>query len=185
MFSSKPEMEYSILVACFLTFAIFHSSQAQNSPQQNFLNAHNAARRQVGVSPMTWDNRLAAYAQNYANQRIGDCGMIHSHGPYGENLAAAFPQLNAAGAVKMWFDEKKWYDYNSNSCAPGKVCGHYTQVVWRNSVRLGCARVRCNNGWVFITCNYDPPGNYIGQRPYGDLEEQPAFDSKLDLPTDV
>ncbi|KAF3649586.1 putative basic form of pathogenesis-related protein 1-like [Capsicum annuum] len=178
-------MEYSILVACFLTFAIFHSSQAQNSPQQNFLNAHNTARRQVGVSPMTWDNRLAAYAQNYANQRIGDCDMIHSHGPYGENLAAAFPQLNAAGAVKMWFDEKKWYDYNSNSCAPGKVCGHYTQVVWRNSVRLGCARVRCNNGWVFITCNYDPPGNYIGQRPYGDLEEQPAFDSKLDLPTDV
>ncbi|XP_049414674.1 pathogenesis-related protein 1A1 [Solanum stenotomum] len=179
-------MKYSILVVCFITFAIiFHSSQAQ-TPRENFLNAHNAARRQVGVGPMTWDYGLAEYAQNYANQRIGDCGMIHSDGPYGENLAAAFPQLNAAGAVKMWDDEKQWYDYNSNTCAPGKVCGHYTQVVWRDSVRLGCARVRCNSGWVFITCNYDPPGNYIGRRPYGDLEDQqPAFDSKLELPTDV
>uniref|UniRef100_M1DFN5 PR1 protein n=1 Tax=Solanum tuberosum TaxID=4113 RepID=M1DFN5_SOLTU len=119
---------------------------------------------------MTWDNRLAAYAQNYANQRMGDCRMQHSSGPYGENLAAAFPALNAGGAVKMWVDEKQWYHYNSNTCQADKVCGHYTQVVWRNSVRLGCARVRCNNGWYFITCNYDPPGNWNGQRPYGDHE---------------
>ncbi|XP_059313863.1 basic form of pathogenesis-related protein 1-like [Lycium ferocissimum] len=172
------------LVVCFITFAIFHSSQAQDSPQ-DYLNAHNAARRRVGVGPMKWDNRVAAFAQNYANKRIGDCRMQHSGGPYGENLAAAFPQLHAAGAVKMWVDEKQWYNYNSNTCQAGKVCGHYTQVVWRNSVRLGCARVRCNNGWYFITCNYDPPGNWRGQRPYGDLEEQPAFDSKLELPTDV
>lgn len=172
------------LIICFLSFAIiFHSSQAQNSPQ-DYLNPHNEARRQVGVGPMTWDNRLAAFAQNYANQRAGDCRMQHSGGPYGENLAAAFPQLNAAGAVKMWVDEKQWYNYNSNTCQAGKVCGHYTQVVWRNSVRLGCARVKCNNGWYFITCNYDPPGNWNGQRPYGDLEEQPDFDSKLKLPTD-
>ncbi|XP_055816009.1 basic form of pathogenesis-related protein 1-like [Solanum dulcamara] len=173
------------LIVCFITFAIFPSiSQAQNSPQ-DYLNAHNAARRQVGVGPMRWDNRLAAFAQNYANKRAGDCRMQHSGGPYGENLAAAFPQLNAAGAVKMWVDEKQWYNYNSNTCQAGKVCGHYTQVVWRNSVRLGCARVRCNNGWYFITCNYDPRGNMNGQRPYGDLEHQPDFDSKLELPIDV
>ncbi|KAK2998900.1 hypothetical protein RJ639_023346, partial [Escallonia herrerae] len=45
----------------------------------------------------------------------------------------------------------------------GQMCGHYTQVVWRNSVRLGCARVQSNSGWWFIACNYDPPGNYIAQ----------------------
>ncbi|KAK9904643.1 hypothetical protein M0R45_000535 [Rubus argutus] len=28
------------------------------------------------------------------------------------------------------------------------------------------ARVQCSNLWWFVTCNYDPPGNYIGQRPY-------------------
>lgn len=169
-------MNYSILVSCFITFAIFYTSQGQNRPK-NYLIPHNEARRQVGVGPMTWDDSLAAYAQNYANQRISDCGMIHSHGPYGENLAAAFPELNAADAVRMWVDEKQCYDSNSNTCTPEQVCGHYTQVVWRNSIRLGCAKVRCNNGWYFITCNYDPPGNYIGQHPYDDVEaEQPSSD---------
>ncbi|KAK4739871.1 hypothetical protein R3W88_003568 [Solanum pinnatisectum] len=57
------------LVVCFITFAIFHfKSKAQNTPQ-DYLNAHNEARRQVGVGPMTWDNGLATFAQNYANQR--------------------------------------------------------------------------------------------------------------------
>ncbi|CAA6657659.1 unnamed protein product [Spirodela intermedia] len=39
-------------------------------------------------------------------------------------------------------------------------------MVWRNSVRVGCARVRCGNGSFFVTCNYDPPGNVGGKRPY-------------------
>ncbi|KAM3377389.1 hypothetical protein P3S68_009802 [Capsicum galapagoense] len=188
LFSSKDKMKYSNLVACFIiTFSIFHSSQSQYS-LEDYLIPHNEARRQVGVGPMTWNDTLVAFAQNYANQRIGDCGMIHSHGPYGECLAAAFPYLNASYAVKMWVDEKEWYDFKSNTCASGQVCGHYTQVIWRNSVRLGCARARCNNGWYFITCNYDPPGNYIGQRPLGDVEaaaEQPSSDSPSKPPNYV
>ncbi|KAK2987450.1 hypothetical protein RJ640_018587 [Escallonia rubra] len=86
--------------------------------------------------------------------------------PYGENLAKGSGDFTGKAAVDLWVGEKQYYDYNSNSCASGKVCGHYTQVVWRKSARVGCARVRCNNGWWFITCNYDPPGNYVGQRPY-------------------
>ncbi|XP_010252393.1 PREDICTED: basic form of pathogenesis-related protein 1-like [Nelumbo nucifera] len=141
-----------------------HVSLAQDSPQ-DYINAHNAARAEVGVGSMTWDDKVAAYAQQYANQRIGDCALVHSGGPYGENLAAAMPSLSGTDAVKMWVDEKQYYDYNSNSCSGGE-CLHYTQVVWRDSVRLGCAKVHCNNGWDFVTCNYDPPGNYVGQRPY-------------------
>ena len=57
--------------------------------------------------------------------------------------------------------------YEKFYCAAGKVCGHYTQVVWRDSTAIGCARVDCNNGGgVFITCNYNPPGNYVGRSPY-------------------
>ncbi|KAK3018581.1 hypothetical protein RJ639_002816 [Escallonia herrerae] len=143
-----------------------HSTQAQNS-RQDYLDAHNAARAQVGVGPLTWDDGVASYAQHYANQRIEDCGCEHSHGgPYGENIAFGSGDFSRKAAVDLWVGEKKYYDYNSNSCASGYGCGHYTQVVWRNSTRVRCARVRCNNGWCFITCNYDPPGNYVGERPY-------------------
>ena len=149
-----------------MVLALAHTSCAQNS-QQDYLNAHNTARSQVGVGAMTWDNTLATYAQNYANQRKADCNLVHSGGPYGENIAWGSPSLTGTGAVNMWVAEKADYDYNSNTCASGKVCGHYTQVVWRNSVRLGCGRVQCNNnkGW-FVICSYDPRGNYNGQRPY-------------------
>ncbi|CAB4290778.1 unnamed protein product [Prunus armeniaca] len=74
--------------------------------------------------------------------------------------------LSGLDAVDMWLVEKADYNYDSNSCADGKVCGHYTQVVWRNTARVGCAKVRCNSGGTFIGCNYDPPGNYVGQKPY-------------------
>ena len=147
-----------------LFLAIVHISYAQNSPA-DYVNAHNAARAQVGVGPMTWDANLAAFAQNYANQRKGDCRLVHSGGAFGENLAWSSGDLSGTAAVNMWVAEKPSYNYNSNSCVGG-VCGHYTQVVWRNSARLGCAKVRCNNGGTFIGCNYDPRGNINGQRPY-------------------
>ncbi|XVE94079.1 hypothetical protein REPUB_Repub01dG0249800 [Reevesia pubescens] len=156
----------SLALTCLMALALLVlPSHAQDSPQ-DYLNAHNAARAAVGVGPMTWDNTVAAYAQNYANQRIGDCNLVHSGGPYGENLAWSSGNLSGTDAVGLWVDEKVNYDYNSNTCAPGKVCGHYTQVVWRNSVRLGCAKVGCSSGGTFIGCNYDPPGNVIGQKPY-------------------
>jgi pathogenesis-related protein 1 len=94
---------------------------------------------------------------------------VHSHVPqYGENLFwGSGKDWTAAQAVKKWADERPDYDYASNSCVGGRMCGHYTQIVWRNSTRIGCARVLCDHdAGVFITCNYSPPGNYIGQRPY-------------------
>ena len=155
-----------LLVVCLTGLAVLMQvSQAQNSPQ-DFINAHNAARSQVGVGPMTWDPTVAGYAQNYANQRAGDCRLVHSGGRYGENIAWGSGDLSGTASVNMWVGEKKDYDYNSNTCRAGAVCGHYTQVVWRKSVRLGCAKVRCSTGGTFVICSYDPPGNYIGQRPY-------------------
>ncbi|KAG6409071.1 hypothetical protein SASPL_132102 [Salvia splendens] len=93
--------------------------------------------------------------------------MVHSgNRQYGENLAKGSGDFTCRAAVDLWVGEKAYYNYGSNSCAGGRVCGRYTQVVWRNSNRLGCARARCNNGWWLISCNYAPPGNYVGQRPY-------------------
>ncbi|KAF5731876.1 hypothetical protein HS088_TW18G00562 [Tripterygium wilfordii] len=150
---------------CLLSLGMLVTpSHAQNS-QQDFVDAHNAARAQVNVGPMAWDDGVANYAQNYANQRKGDCNMVHSGGKqYGENLAWSSGDITATDAVNMWVAEKANYNYESNSC--NGVCGHYTQVVWRKSVRLGCARVGCDNGGTFVICSYDPPGNYNGELPY-------------------
>ncbi|KAF3455764.1 hypothetical protein FNV43_RR00406 [Rhamnella rubrinervis] len=150
----------SILGLCLL----LQASLAQNS-QKDYLSAHNAARAAVGVGPLVWDDRVAAFAQEYAKRHIGDCNMVHSGGPYGENLAKSTGDLSGTAAVNLWVGEKRNFNYMSNSCVGGE-CRHYTQVVWRNSARVGCAKVRCNNGGTLIGCNYDPRGNIIGQLPY-------------------
>ncbi|PSS00043.1 Basic form of pathogenesis-related protein like [Actinidia chinensis var. chinensis] len=139
-------------------------SFGQNSPQ-DYLNAHNAARAQVSVGPMTWDSTVAAYAQSYANQRVSDCNLVHSDSDYGENLAKGYGSFTGVNAVNLWVAEKTHYNYSSNTCVGGE-CLHYTQVVWRDSARLGCAKVQCSSGWWFTTCNYDLPGNYEGEHPY-------------------
>nr|KYP48469.1 hypothetical protein KK1_029844 [Cajanus cajan] len=155
----------SIIAVILVVAATSSVCNAQNSPQ-DYLNAHNKARSEVGVGPMRWDATVASYAQNYVNKLKGNCKMVHSGGPYGENLAWSSGDMTGVGAVNLWVGEKPKYDYNSNQCVGGE-CRHYTQVVWRNSVRLGCAKVRCNDGRsTIISCNYDPPGNYVNQRPY-------------------
>ncbi|KAL3843831.1 hypothetical protein ACJIZ3_001234 [Penstemon smallii] len=149
---------------------------SQQNSHQDFLDAHNRARVEVGVQPLVWNKTVANYALKYAHERYGDCNMEHSMGPYGENLAEGWGILSGVdavgigdftgqAAVNLWVRERPFYDPSSNTCVGGE-CRHYTQVVWRNSVRLGCARGRCSNGSWFISCNYDPPGNFIGQRPY-------------------
>ncbi|PWA71847.1 pathogenesis-related protein 1B [Artemisia annua] len=116
---------------------------------------------------MVWNTSLAAYARNYATRRMRDCNLVHSGGPYGENLAKGSGRFTGTAAVNLWVAEKSYYDYNTNTCAYGHECRHYTQVVWRDSVQLGCARARCaNSRWWFVICNYYPCGNYVGQTPY-------------------
>ncbi|KAI6678222.1 hypothetical protein NL676_039018 [Syzygium grande] len=78
-----------------LTLALIPLSIAQDSPQ-DYVAAHNAARSQVGVGPMAWDEGVAGYARDYANKHASDCTrLVHSGGPYGENLAWGPPILQA------------------------------------------------------------------------------------------
>ncbi|KAK8637708.1 hypothetical protein V6N13_136174 [Hibiscus sabdariffa] len=151
-----------------VVFLLLLSTTQGSSLTSQFLSPQNAARAAIGLRPLVWNARTASYAQWYANQRRKDCALRHSNGPYGENIFWGSGNVwKAAQAAALWVSERKWYDYRSNSCAGGEECGHYTQIVWSRSKRVGCAMVVCDGGrGVFMICNYDPPGNYIGERPY-------------------
>ncbi|WP_426755725.1 CAP domain-containing protein [Myxococcus sp. Y35] len=147
---------------------------------RDMLDAHNAARRNVtpAASPaledLTWDEEATRTAKKYAAK----CQFSHNpnRGNLGENLTAATSSaMSPQNVVQGWVDEAADYDYASNTCASGKQCGHYTQVVWRNTRALGCAMQACTENspfgaqfpnWTLWVCNYAPPGNYVGQRPY-------------------
>ncbi|XP_012074515.2 pathogenesis-related protein 1 [Jatropha curcas] len=142
-----------------------HHSAAHDSPK-DYLAAHNCARAELGIALLCWNTTLVKYAKHYTKSLVASCSLEHSVGcPYGENLAQGFGKFSGVDGVKLWVDEKAHYDYQSNTCVGGK-CRHYTQVIWKNTKEVGCASVRCGEGWKIISCNYYPPGNYVGEKPY-------------------
>ncbi|XP_062079773.1 pathogenesis-related protein PR-1-like [Humulus lupulus] len=173
---AKLRSSIAITTTALLLFIAISSSSATvhnvakyvSQTRQQFLKPQNTARALLRMQALQWDSRLEKYAQWYANKRRSDCALEHSNGPYGENIFWGSGRgWSPVQAVSAWIDERKWYKYGSNSCARGQICGHYTQIVWRQTKRIGCARVDCVGGkGVFMICNYDPPGNYYGERPY-------------------
>ncbi|KAL4605239.1 hypothetical protein ACB092_09G014500 [Castanea dentata] len=143
-------------------------NQKRHSFSKQFLSAHNKVRKMYDEPPLKWNRKLARYARRWAAKRAFDCRMVHSYGPYGENLFwAKHDHWTPSEAVKSWVEEKKYYDPRKKACAQGHMCGHYTQVVWRDTKRVGCARTNCKNGGLYVICVYDPPGNYVNESPFG------------------
>lgn len=155
-----------------------------NAEAQAWLDGHNLVRSGCAatISPaphpalplLEWSATAAAKAQAWAN----GCKFEHNPdlGQFGENIAAS-PKDHwptPIGAVELWASEWSNYSYATNTCAAGKKCGHYTQLVWRSTLRVGCGRATCTTGsplpsapdWDVFVCDYEPPGNYTGQRPY-------------------
>ncbi|RWS04098.1 pathogenesis-related protein 1-like protein [Dinothrombium tinctorium] len=106
------------------------------------------------------DLDLVTFAQKRANELSEKCGFDHEGNKgsgYGENLAAGYRTCEKV--VDAWYNEKK--DYTEPKFTP-KV-GHYTQLIWKSTKKIGCATApHCKFGSVTV-CNYYPPGNMYGQ----------------------
>jgi len=151
-------------IICLAVFAIFGVS-AESQIAREMLAAHNAVRSKVGVPPLAWSEDLAHLAQNWADTLLANGKFEHRpNNPYGENIyeATGF-HATPADVVGMWAAEASHYDYKTNRCRG--VCGHYTQVVWRDTKQTGCGVARNARREVWV-CDYEPPGNIISHRPY-------------------
>ncbi len=171
-------VKISITVLSMSTFV--HAGDLDTA---EIVSAHNKWRTEVGVAEaLSYSAALAQSAQVWADnlKNTNRCQMRHSkpHGEYGENLywgsalqwsdgRSELQQVTPTQVVDSWGSEKMDYDYATNSCKPGKMCGHYTQMVWRSTTTVGCAVAVCEDSkqqvWV---CQYQPPGNWVGEKPY-------------------
>ncbi|XP_067415206.1 glioma pathogenesis-related protein 1-like [Emydura macquarii macquarii] len=142
-------------------------------------NKHRTAVRPAAANMqyMTWDAALARTARAWANKCLFKHSpylekkfMSHPHYPdVGENIwTGNYRIFSVSKAIEFWNNEVKDYNFQTRKCT--KTCGHYTQVVWDNSHKVGCAVVFCRsaagirNAAHFI-CNYAPSGNYP-RKPY-------------------
>jgi len=135
---------------------------------------------------LVWDDELAAVAQRWTDQ----CTFGHDgnrdlcDGTYvGQNAATSSRSTRmepSSGlimgevetAVRNWYSEVKQPGFNSNHISPfagSSGAGHYTQLVWAATDRVGCGLRYYQDGVWFTTltiCNYAKGGNMVGDDMY-------------------
>ncbi|KAG2189923.1 hypothetical protein INT46_001938 [Mucor plumbeus] len=144
------------VVLVLISFTLQVSATSAKSAK-TILKAHNKLRAKHHAPALKWDDKLATYAQKWSNK----CVFEHSNSPYGENLALGYPTWTSV--VNGWYSEVKDYDYSKTGFSMNT--GHFTQVVWKSTTKVGCGVKTCNNlgqGTKLYTCSYSSPGNMVG-----------------------
>lgn len=146
------------------------TSAHANSPSfdEVMVRLHNKERAEVGSAPLKWDEDLAQSAAVYARTLAKFERFEHdpSNWDEGENLwMGTRNHYSYTQMVGMWSEEKlllprlrRWYD-------DVESVGHYTQMVWKDTSRVGCA-IASSPKWDYLVCRYGPQGNYTGKSPY-------------------
>jgi hypothetical protein len=135
------------------------------------LAAHNQARAEAGVAPLVWDPALGEAAAAYATQLALTNNFQHSdrraRPGIGENLwMGTHGAFSYEAMVGGWASERRDF-------VPGifpavsrsgnwENVGHYTQMVWPTTTRVGCA-LASNATTDYLVCRYSPAGNIDGR----------------------
>ncbi|CAL8097279.1 unnamed protein product [Orchesella dallaii] len=160
---------HGVLLVVFISLLQLQLCCGQQAYQQKSLNLHNQYRAKHRTPALTMDNTLnnnaVRCAQYYAQKQKIDHLCPYKNGA-GENLIGGSGSWTndqfADMSSKMWYDEVKNYDYNK----PGfsSATGHFTQLVWKNSQKLGFGHAQ-SNGFTAGVALYSPAGNVQGQFP--------------------
>ncbi|XP_028175734.1 venom allergen 5 2-like [Ostrinia furnacalis] len=160
---------------------------------KHFVDGHNLHRQDAAfghiprqpaaanMNALVWDEELAEKAARWAENGL------FAHNPdrtvpskrweqIGENVfystiyspvGSVVPNL--AEAMNGWFSEFMNYNFEPYSLEIAQAVGHYTQMVWAESTKIGCGiSQKRENGFVttLFVCDYGPTGNFIGETPY-------------------
>jgi len=193
----------AVAAILIVPWAALQRSHAQSDIADTALKAHNDARAAVAATPplpeLKWSDSLAADAQSWANELvklnqgkyINEAQSQHAPGNKAENIASGYEASSSrevsppsiASLVQDWVNEKQYWKGGTfgspDSCqapgkAPGKGCGHYTQMVWRTTTEVGCGFAtdsgKTSSGLsgktYYLVCRYSPEGNWVGEKPY-------------------
>ncbi|NNM76145.1 SCP-like extracellular [Sphingomonas sp. ID1715] len=141
---------------------------------ERILASHNRERSALGVQPLKWDERLAAQAQAWADHLARTGRFDHSPaGPFDRTMAGENLWAGTAGAyapeemVGYWINEKADFKPGVfpavSHTGDLQAVGHYTQLIWRETTRVGCGVARSGDDDILV-CRYLTSGNVIGER---------------------
>uniref|UniRef100_A0A3B3BA68 ShKT domain-containing protein n=1 Tax=Oryzias melastigma TaxID=30732 RepID=A0A3B3BA68_ORYME len=105
--------------------------------QSVIVDVHNAFRR--AVEPAAADMlMMVGFFQRYE---------------LGENLFYSTSPNSWTSVINAWYKEVSHFTF-PNASTNGKPIGHYTQVVWNSSYKVGCGVTLCSNNIYLYGCHY-------------------------------
>lgn len=131
-------------------------------------NNYRASESAADMIKMSWDAEAAYIAQKWAE----NCLFSHDSGynrripgrfSLGQNLAQSSSKFNWTSVTSWWYKEIKDFTYNGSNVLSS--VGHYTQVVWSKSIKIGCGYAKCGTNHIYV-CNYGPAGNFNINIPF-------------------
>uniref|UniRef100_F6U003 Cysteine rich secretory protein 2 n=2 Tax=Monodelphis domestica TaxID=13616 RepID=F6U003_MONDO len=175
------------VLLCLITL-LFSSSVGSQSPtfeslstkneaiQEEIVNKHNDLRSNVSppaknMLKMKWSPEAQESAQSWANKCTLEHSLVKNRtigSPCGENLFMSTVPMHWSKAIQAWHDEVSNFEYGKGPIDPNQPVGHYTQVVWHSSFKVGCGVAYCPDATYpyFFVCQYCPSGNYGTKYPY-------------------
>lgn len=131
------------------------------------LEAHNIKRKIHHADDLVLDSKLNKHAQEYAERLAKEDKFYHDGGQLeefmeGENLYLAGGSSDPVNAVGAWYQEIADYDFSLEVQTTKKATGHFTQLVWKGSSKLGVGVAKAN-GKTYVVARYAPPGNWEGE----------------------
>lgn len=141
--------------------------------QRAMMTMHNTARLSARVPELAWDDGLARDAARYAQDLARSGRFEHSKQPRGNPNQGENLWTGTRGAYRYdemarhWIDEQRFFLNNPipNVSTTGRFedVGHYTQIVWHGTARVGCGFASGARS-DYLVCRYTPAGNVLGQK---------------------
>lgn len=161
-------------VLALLAPALISATSFDGNFDTRVLAAHNLERDRLGIEPLRWNPSLVASAQRWADHLAATGRFEHApendFAPQGENLwAGTRGYFGPEAMVDAWVREKRYFRAGTfpHNSSTGRVedVGHYTQLIWRDTREVGCARAASSQEDILV-CRYAEAGNYIGEQPF-------------------
>lgn len=144
---------------------------------------HNAHRANHSAPALSWDAGLAATAEKIASSCVYAHDTATDGGGYGQNIAAGAPASNISSVITELFYNNEVENFASlfGQSTPSNIndhsafdgWGHFSQIVWKSTTKIGCATYDCSGRGLantggsvpphFTVCNYSPAGNFLGE----------------------
>lgn len=154
-------------------FTIFQYALPAETPlsfKEQCLKWHNDFRSIHQVSEVVWNEDLAQDAEDWARHLADNNLFDHATNlqqlQQGENLYWSSRETTepCTDAIKAFYEEIKDYDFDN----PGfsDKTGHFTQVVWKATTKIGAAGKTRADGSFIVVVRYSPPGNLVPENSF-------------------